>query len=120
MYVTCIGHAAASPNAQIVWPSICFVNSQIMSISDGWALPWTKRHIILFSQLQPSRQGVHWKSRFFEKYFIWIQWNLSTTLVFVEQRQSGNALNDIRLFIHYDYSRGAKARLHLHQGVKIH
>lgn len=51
---TCTGHAAPSPRAQIVCPSICLLSSQIMSISDGRASPFTKRHIMLFIQSTPT------------------------------------------------------------------
>src|SRR5882724_13689352 len=55
-----IGQAAASPSAQMVWPSTCFVTSSSMSISRLWARPSailvSTRHI----QPVPSRHGVHW------------------------------------------------------------
>lgn len=55
----CTGHAAASPNAQIVCPSISLVNSWSISISRSCARPTTRRSIIFSSQVVPSRQGVH-------------------------------------------------------------
>ena len=40
---TCTGQAAASPRAQMVWPSIWREISSNMSISPGLALPTVKR-----------------------------------------------------------------------------
>jgi len=55
-----IGQAAASPSAQIVWPSICLVTSSSMSISRFSARPSAMRVITRHIQPVPSRQGVHW------------------------------------------------------------
>ena len=55
-----IGHAAASPSAQIVWPSTCLVTSSSMSISRFYARPSDMRVITRHIQPVPSRQGVHW------------------------------------------------------------
>jgi hypothetical protein len=55
-----IGQAAASPSAQIVWPSTCLVTSSSMSISSTCASPFTSRSITRIIQPVPSRQGVHW------------------------------------------------------------
>jgi hypothetical protein len=82
--LTCTGHAAASPNAQIVCPSICLDSSHIMSISDGFAWPSTKRHIILLSQLQPSRQGVHCKTSAGDSQKAKSPTDLTATLMLVE------------------------------------
>merc|ERR1712012_1410656 len=53
------GQAAPSARAQMVWPSICLLSSQIISISSGCALPSVNLHIIVFIQSIPSLQGVH-------------------------------------------------------------
>ena len=50
---TCTGHAAPSPRAQMVWPSICLLISHRESISAGRASPLTKRAITLFIQSTP-------------------------------------------------------------------
>merc|ERR1712216_661099 len=55
----CTGQAAASPSAQMVWPSICREISSSMSISPGEALPTVKRWRMLYIHMQPSRHGVH-------------------------------------------------------------
>lgn len=55
---TCTGQAAPSPRAQIVWPSICLLSSQIMSISAARASPFTKRHIMLFIQSTPGKRKI--------------------------------------------------------------
>ena len=55
-----IGQAAASPKAQIVWPSTCFVTESSMSISSTSASPRTSRSMTRIIQPVPSRQGVHW------------------------------------------------------------
>jgi hypothetical protein len=55
-----IGQAAASPRAQIVWPSTCLVTDSSMSISSTSASPRTRRSITRIIQPVPSRQGVHW------------------------------------------------------------
>mmetsp|Transcript_9145 Transcript_9145/g.11923 ORF Transcript_9145/g.11923 Transcript_9145/m.11923 type:complete len:219 (-) Transcript_9145:806-1462(-) len=55
-----IGQAAASPSAQMVWPSTCLVTSQSMSISSSSASPFTRRSITRIIQPVPSRHGVHW------------------------------------------------------------
>src|SRR5579875_2593303 len=56
----CTGQAAASPSAQIVWPSIWVVTSNSMSISRLCARPSAIRESTRQSQPVPSRQGVHW------------------------------------------------------------
>src|SRR5882757_9464816 len=55
-----IGHAAASPSAQMVWPSTCLVTSSSMSISRLWARPSAMRVSTRHIQPVPSRHGVHW------------------------------------------------------------
>src|SRR6476469_3513821 len=55
-----IGHAAASPSAQMVWPSTCFVTSSSMSISRLCARPSAIRVRTRHIQPVPSRHGVHW------------------------------------------------------------
>jgi hypothetical protein len=55
-----IGQAAASPSAQMVWPSICLVTSSSMSISRFSARPSAMRVITRHIQPVPSRHGVHW------------------------------------------------------------
>ena len=55
-----IGHAAASPRAQMVWPSTCLVTCCSMSISSIAASPSRRRSIMRHIQPVPSRQGVHW------------------------------------------------------------
>lgn len=47
---TCTGHAAASPSAQMVWPSICLVISHSMSISSSRASPFFMRVMMSYSQ----------------------------------------------------------------------
>ena len=54
------GHAAASPSAQIVWPSTWVVTSSSMSISRFSARPSAMRSSTRHIQPVPSRQGVHW------------------------------------------------------------
>ena len=54
--VTWTGHAAASPSAQMVWPSICFVTSHNMSISSIRASPFFIRVMMSYSQGAPSLQ----------------------------------------------------------------
>ena len=54
--VTWTGHAAASPSAQMVWPSICFVTSHNMSISSIRASPFFMRVMMSYSQGAPSLQ----------------------------------------------------------------
>ena len=54
-----IGHAAASPSAQIVRPSTS-VSSRSMSISRVCPRPSAKRSIMFIIHVVPSRQGVHW------------------------------------------------------------
>ena len=51
--------AAASPRAQIVCPSTCFVTSRSISISAGSAVPFTNRSITRIIHPVPSLQGVH-------------------------------------------------------------
>ena len=53
---TWTGHAAASPRAQMVWPSICFVTSHSMSISSTRASPFFMRVMMSYSQGAPSLQ----------------------------------------------------------------
>ena len=55
-----IGQAAASPSAQIVWPSICRVDlfQQVDFVDLG--APSTMRSITRHIQPVPSRHGVHW------------------------------------------------------------
>src|SRR5690606_2078374 len=55
-----IGHAAASPSAQMVWPSTCLVTSNSVSISLMSASPVRSRSITRHIQPVPSRHGVHW------------------------------------------------------------
>src|SRR6185437_10263931 len=55
-----IGQAAASPSAQIVWPSTSLVTSSSMSISRFCARPSAMRVITRHIQPVPSRHGVHW------------------------------------------------------------
>jgi NADH-quinone oxidoreductase subunit D len=55
-----IGQAAASPSAQMVWPSTCFVTSSNLSMSATWASPSRNFSIMRHIQPAPSRHGVHW------------------------------------------------------------
>src|SRR3954468_17251433 len=55
-----IGQAAASPSAQMVWPSIWVVTSRSMSISRRCARPSAMREITRHIHPVPSRHGVHW------------------------------------------------------------
>lgn len=53
--LTCTGHAAASPRAQMVCPSICLVISHSMSISSTRASPCRhKQHAHTLSQSKPT------------------------------------------------------------------
>ena len=54
------GQAAASPSAQIVWPSIWVETSSSMSISRFCARPSAMRLTTRHIQPVPSRHGVHW------------------------------------------------------------
>src|SRR6185312_4367613 len=56
----CTGQAAPSPKAQMVWPSICLVTSNSMSISRFCARPSAIRVRTRHIQPMPSRHGVHW------------------------------------------------------------
>src|SRR4029077_15422383 len=56
----CTGHAAPSPKAQMVWPSIWVVTSISMSISRFCARPSAMRSSTRHIQPMPSRHGVHW------------------------------------------------------------
>src|SRR5690606_34505731 len=56
----CIGHAAASPKAQMVWPSICPAAARSMCRSSTVAVPSTTRLTMRYIQPVPSRHGVHW------------------------------------------------------------
>lgn len=114
---TCTGQAAPSPRAQIVWPSICLLSSQIMSISAARASPLTKRHIILFIQSTPGekRQSEGRKKKCiheFEGEIISCKKStaqheadftfsagraLAAALVLVEFNQSGNGSDHVRL-----------------------
>src|SRR5450631_4116860 len=54
-----VGHAQASPNAQIVRPAIWSATLFRSAPSSVRASPWTIRPVIFFIQSEPSRQGVH-------------------------------------------------------------
>jgi len=54
------GHAAASPNGQIVLPSILLWTSHNRSISLILPLPYSMLYKIFSIQPVPSRQGEHW------------------------------------------------------------
>ena len=54
------GQAAASPRAQMVWPSIWVETSSSRSISVGSASPIAIRSSTRHIQPVPSRHGVHW------------------------------------------------------------
>ena len=55
-----VGHAQASPKAQIVRPAIWSATLFSSAPSSARASPWTIRAVIFFIQSEPSRQGVHW------------------------------------------------------------
>src|SRR6185437_13187914 len=55
-----IGQAAASPSAQMVWPSTCLVTSSSLSISATSTSPSRIFSMIRHIQPVPSRHGVHW------------------------------------------------------------
>lgn len=105
--LTCTGHAAPSPRAQMVWPSICLLSSQIMSISAGRASPRTKRHIILFIQSTPEHRTPKEKSVRREMkaeeadtgraFTLSARRALATALVFVELNQTCDGSDDISL-----------------------
>jgi hypothetical protein len=100
----CTGHAAASPNAQIVCPSICFVNSHNISISLSCARPTTKRSIIFSNPVVPSRQGVHWAAR----------------LVHVELGETGDGADDVGLLVHDDDSASTESGSEVAERVEVH
>jgi len=54
------GIAAASPSAQMVWPSTCLVTSSRRSMVSGVASPSRRRSMVRHIQPVPSRHGVHW------------------------------------------------------------
>src|SRR5690606_21271591 len=56
----CIGQAAASPKAQMVWPSIWPAAARSMCRSSTVALPSATRVTMRYIQPVPSRHGVHW------------------------------------------------------------
>ena len=89
----CTGHAAASPSAQIVWPSTCPVTSSSMSISRFCARPSATRSSTRHIQPVPSRHGVHWPQ-------------LS---VLVEIRDPGDGPDHVGRLVHHDHRRRAEA-----------
>src|SRR5438046_5051897 len=56
----CVGHAHASPNAQIVRPAM--LSPIVLSVfgSSTTPPPPNIRSVIFFIHSEPSRQGVHW------------------------------------------------------------
>src|SRR4029079_108936 len=56
----CTGHAAASPSAQMVWPSMRPATSTSSCRSDFCPSPAMIRRMTRFIQPVPSRHGVHW------------------------------------------------------------
>src|SRR5690606_13274894 len=56
----CTGHAAASPNAQMVWPSIWPAAVRSISRSSSVARLSAMRVSMRYIQPVPSRHGVHW------------------------------------------------------------
>ena len=90
-----IGHAAASPSAQIVWPSICLVTSSSRSISLdlGPALHHALHHAPHPAGALAARRA------------------LAAALVHVELRQARDRLDDVGRLVHDDHRRGAEAGL---------
>jgi hypothetical protein len=56
----CTGQAAASPKAQMVWPSMRRETLSSRSRSSRLPCPARMRNSTRFIQPVPSRQGVHW------------------------------------------------------------
>src|SRR5690606_35398147 len=56
----CTGQAAASPKAQMVWPSICPAAVRSMCRSSSVASRLAMRVSMRYIQPVPSRHGVHW------------------------------------------------------------
>ena len=56
----CVGHAQASPKAQMVRPAM--LSPTVLSVfgSSTTPPPRNMRSVIFFIQSEPSRQGVHW------------------------------------------------------------
>src|SRR5882724_3504100 len=56
----CVGHAHASPNAQMVRPAM--LSPIVFSVLGSSVTPPPNniRSVIFFIQSEPSRQGVHW------------------------------------------------------------
>src|SRR5262245_472202 len=55
-----VGHAQASPKAQIVRPAMLSATLLRVSVSCSTPPPWSIRSVIFFIQRDPSRHGVHW------------------------------------------------------------
>ena len=89
-----IGQAAASPSAQIVWPSICRVTCSSVSISAGSA--------------RPSHHAVHHPHH--PAGALAARRALAAALVLVELRQPRDRLDDVGGLVHHDHRRGAEAR----------
>ena len=99
-----IGQAAASPSAQIVWPSICLVTSSSMSISRFCARPSAMR-----VEHAPHPAGALAAGR-----------ALAAALVLVEIGDAGDRPDDVGRLVHDDHGRGAEARLQVAQRVEVH
>ena len=72
-----MGHAAASPNAQMVWPSIWPATAFSWCRSSIVALPATMRSSTRCIQPVPSRHGVHWPQDSLWKNWLMRQANLT-------------------------------------------
>ena len=99
-----IGQAAASPSAQIVWPSTWRVTCSSVSISSTSARP---SHHALHHPPHPAGAFAARRA-------------LAAAFMLVELRQPRDRLDDVGRFVHHDHRRGAEARFHVAQAVEIH
>ena len=99
-----IGQAAASPSAQMVWPSISLLTSCSRSISRFSASPL--RHA---RHHPPHPAGAFAAGR-----------ALAAAFMLVEIGQPRDRLDHVGGLVHHDHRRGAEAGLHRLQAVEIH
>ena len=100
----CTGQAAASPSAQIVWPSIWGGDLEqhvdLALVRPAFRHP---RH----DAPQPAGAFAAWRA-------------LAAALVPVEIRDAGDGADDVGRLVHHDDRRRAEARLKVLQRVEIH
>ena len=89
-----IGQAAASPSAQMVWPSTCLVTSSSLSIVATSASPSRSRSIIA-----PHPAGA-----------LAARGALAAALMLVEIADAADRADDVGRLVHDDDRRGAEAR----------